>query len=147
MRRLSDRATTALRPVAILILFAGSLACGEKSPAAPSSSGSDAAVPPGHGPRQRGGLITMIGISLTCSHCADFHSQTLPLIGRRSIRWVKLIYRDFPLDNGATLSAAMVCTMLRRPLHTVRPAVTSQPHGPAVPNVTVRSRASSRRRG
>ena len=111
MRALSDHATTALRPAAILILLAGALACGGTSPAAPSSPGGDAVVPPDMVLGSAEAPVTMIEYSsLTCSHCADFHSQTLPLIKADYIDQgkVKLIYRDYPLDNGAALSAAMV---------------------------------------
>jgi protein-disulfide isomerase len=55
--------------------------------------------------------ISMIEYSsLTCSHCADFHLTTLPLIKTYYIDTgkVKLVYRDFPLDTGAALSASMV---------------------------------------
>jgi len=54
--------------------------------------------------------VTMIEYSsLTCPHCADFHASTLPQIKAAYIDpgKVKLIYRDFPLDNAA-VSAAMV---------------------------------------
>jgi protein-disulfide isomerase len=111
MRVLSNRSTTALRAAAILILLAGAPACGGKSPAAPSSPGSDAVVPPDMVLGSASAPVTMIEYSsLTCSHCADFHAQTLPLIKSDYIDQgkVKLIYRDYPLDNGAALSAAMV---------------------------------------
>jgi len=47
--------------------------------------------------------------SLTCPHCADFHTTTLPQLRTAYLDagTVKLVYRDFPLDNTA-LSAAMV---------------------------------------
>jgi protein-disulfide isomerase len=54
--------------------------------------------------------VTMLEYSsLTCPHCADFHANTLPQIKTSYIDpgRVKLISRDFPLDNSA-LSAAMV---------------------------------------
>lgn len=54
--------------------------------------------------------VTMIEYSsLTCPHCADFHASTLPQIKTAYIDpgKVKLIYRDFPIDNAA-ISAAMV---------------------------------------
>jgi len=55
--------------------------------------------------------ITMIEYSsLTCSHCADFHALTLPLIKSEYIDTgkVKFVYRDFPLDNGTALTASIV---------------------------------------
>lgn len=47
--------------------------------------------------------------SLTCSHCAAFHKETLPKIKSEWIETgkAKLIYRDFPFDGWA-LGAAMV---------------------------------------
>ena len=47
--------------------------------------------------------------SLTCPHCASFHTQTLPQL---KADWIdtgkaKLVYRDFPLD-GAALNAAAI---------------------------------------
>jgi protein-disulfide isomerase len=47
--------------------------------------------------------------SLTCPHCASFHSETLPKL---KSDWIdtgkaKLVYRDFPLD-GAALAAAVL---------------------------------------
>ena len=55
--------------------------------------------------------ISMIEYSsLTCTYCAEFHADTLPLIQEHYIDTgkVKLIYRDFPLDNGSALSASIV---------------------------------------
>lgn len=45
--------------------------------------------------------------SLTCSHCAHFHTQILPEIKKKWIDSgkVKLVYRDFPLDEVAAKAA------------------------------------------
>jgi protein-disulfide isomerase len=45
--------------------------------------------------------------SLTCPHCAAFHTQILPEIKKKWIDTgkVKLIYRDFPLDQVAAKAA------------------------------------------
>ena len=54
--------------------------------------------------------ITMIEYSsLTCSHCAAFHTDTLPIIKRDYIDTGKLrmVFWDFPLGNLA-LAAAMI---------------------------------------
>ena len=54
--------------------------------------------------------ITMVEYaSLTCSHCAEFHTLTLPLIKKEFIETGKfrLIYRDFPLDKFA-LTGSMI---------------------------------------
>ena len=47
--------------------------------------------------------------SLTCPHCAKFHSETLPKLKSDWIETgkVRVVYRDFPLD-GAALAAAVV---------------------------------------
>jgi len=47
--------------------------------------------------------------SLTCPHCASFHKDTLPQIRTTYIdtNKVRLVYRDYPLDQAA-LSAAMI---------------------------------------
>jgi protein-disulfide isomerase len=47
--------------------------------------------------------------SLTCSHCASFHRETLPLLKKE---WLdtgraKLVYRDFPLDKNAATAAVI----------------------------------------
>ena len=47
--------------------------------------------------------------SLTCPHCAEFHEQTLPGLRERYIDEgkVRLVYRDFPLDQRALDAAAV----------------------------------------
>jgi protein-disulfide isomerase len=47
--------------------------------------------------------------SLTCSHCARFHKETLPKIKSEFVDTgkVRLVYRDFPFDE-ASLRAAMM---------------------------------------
>lgn len=47
--------------------------------------------------------------SLTCPHCANFAKETLPGIKKDYVETgkVKLIYRDFPLDNLAMRAAMM----------------------------------------
>src|SRR5262245_6256301 len=52
--------------------------------------------------------ITLIEYaSFTCPHCAHFHTQILPEIKKKWIDTgkVKLIYRDFPLDQVAAKAA------------------------------------------
>lgn len=54
--------------------------------------------------------VTMIEYSsLTCPHCAAFHSETLPSLKQRYIDTgkLRLVTRDFPLDQVA-LKAAMI---------------------------------------
>jgi len=47
--------------------------------------------------------------SLTCSHCANFHTETLPALKEEYIDTgkVKLVFREFPFDPVAT-AASMV---------------------------------------
>jgi protein-disulfide isomerase len=47
--------------------------------------------------------------SLTCPHCAEFHNEVLPELKERYIApgKVRLIYRDFPLDQTALAAAAL----------------------------------------
>ena len=47
--------------------------------------------------------------SLTCRHCARFHTEVLPILKKEFIDTgkVRLVYRDFPLDRLA-LTASMV---------------------------------------
>ena len=52
--------------------------------------------------------VTMIEYaSFTCPHCAHFHTQILPELKKKWIDTgkVKLIYRDFPLDQVAAKAA------------------------------------------
>jgi protein-disulfide isomerase len=54
--------------------------------------------------------VTMIEYaSLTCPHCAEFHNDVLPDLKERYIATgkVRLIYRDFPLDERALTAAAL----------------------------------------
>lgn len=47
--------------------------------------------------------------SLTCPHCAQFHNEVLPDLKERYIATgkVRLIYRDFPLDQRALAAATL----------------------------------------
>jgi protein-disulfide isomerase len=47
--------------------------------------------------------------SLTCPHCAQFHTEVLPELKERYIApgKVRLIYRDFPLDQTALAAAVL----------------------------------------
>ncbi len=47
--------------------------------------------------------------SLTCPHCAAFHTETLPALKERYIDTgkAKLVMRDFPLDQSALLASAL----------------------------------------
>ena len=100
-------------------------ACGGGSDGAPSSP--SASVPPGilAGSTQVPPLADMLAekrvgsadapnlviqySSLGCSHCADFHNQTLPTLKSQFIDKgvVAFVYRDFALES-ASLKGAMV---------------------------------------
>ena len=56
--------------------------------------------------------------SLTCTLCAQFHTETMPGVFAKYIETgkVRFIYRDFPMDNVA-LGAAMVTQCLDDRLH------------------------------
>jgi protein-disulfide isomerase len=47
--------------------------------------------------------------SLTCSHCANFHKETLPRVKQELVNTgqIRLIWRDFPLDRLALVAAAV----------------------------------------
>ena len=54
--------------------------------------------------------VTMIEYaSLTCSHCAEFATKTLPELEKQAVDAgkLKIIYRDFPLDGTALKAAAL----------------------------------------
>lgn len=56
--------------------------------------------------------VTMIEYSsLTCSHCANFHTDTLPGIKKNYVETgkVRIVFKDFPLGN-----LAMAATMIAR---------------------------------
>lgn len=57
-----------------------------------------------------GAPVTIIEYSsLTCPHCAHFHTDILPALKERYIvpGKVRMIYRDFPLDQNALAAAAL----------------------------------------
>ena len=47
--------------------------------------------------------------SMTCSHCASFHNTVLPVLKQKYIDTgkVRLIFREFPLDERAALASMM----------------------------------------
>jgi len=76
--------------------------------AAPSKAGLETVQPGDHVLGDPNAPITVIEYaSLTCSHCAHFHTQVLPEIKKKWIETgkVKLVYRDFPLDQIAAKAA------------------------------------------
>ena len=114
-------AFAALMALALLAASCGGDSDGG-SPSSPSST-----VPPGtlSGSSQVPALADMIGekrlgsadapnlviqySSLGCSHCADFHTQTLPALKSQYVDKgiAAFVYRDFPLDS-TSLKGAMV---------------------------------------
>lgn len=81
--------------------------------AVPASAFEPVAVPDVYPERVLGdpnAPITIVEYSaLTCSHCANFHTNTLPELKKAFLDTgkAKLIYRDFPIDNLA-LGAAVI---------------------------------------
>jgi protein-disulfide isomerase len=75
---------------------------------APSKAALESVQPGDHVLGDPKAPITVIEYaSLTCSHCAHFHTQVLPEIKKKWIDTgkVKLVYRDFPLDQVAAKAA------------------------------------------
>jgi protein-disulfide isomerase len=73
-------------------------------------SESSAAEPQEHSLGNPNAPVTIIEYaSLTCPHCAQFHTEVLPELKERYIApgKVRLIYRDFPLDQTALDAAAL----------------------------------------
>jgi protein-disulfide isomerase len=71
---------------------------------------SSAAEPTEHALGDPNAPVTMIEYaSLTCPHCATFHEEVLPGLKERYIATgkVRLIYRDFPLDERALAAAQL----------------------------------------
>lgn len=81
--------------------------------AVPASAFEPVAVPEVYPERVLGdpnAPITIVEYSaLTCSHCASFHTNTLPELKKAFIDTgkAKIVYRDFPIDNLA-LGAAVI---------------------------------------
>ena len=78
------------------------------STSAPNKAALESVQPGDHVLGDANAPITVIEYaSLTCSHCAHFHTQILPEIKKKWIDTgkVKLIYRDFPLDQVAAKAA------------------------------------------
>ena len=102
----------ALLPGLLLLLFAalahpsGGLAQGTERPGDVSIGSADAPV------------TVVEYFSLTCTLCAQFHTDTMPDIFTKYVETgkVRFIYRDFPLDNVA-LGAAMITQCLDDRLH------------------------------
>ncbi|WP_421994153.1 DsbA family protein [Reyranella sp.] len=82
--------------------------------------------------------ITMIEYaSFTCPHCAHFHTQILPEIKKKWIDTgkVKLIYRDFPLDQVAAKAAQIAeCAAPDRYFGIIDLIFRSQPTWAATPD-------------
>src|SRR5215204_4287356 len=78
--------------------------------AAPDKTALLAIQPADHVLGDRKAPVTLIEYaSFTCPHCAHFHTQILPEIKKKWIDSgkVKLIYRDFPLDQTALKAAQL----------------------------------------
>ncbi|WP_428685940.1 DsbA family protein [Reyranella sp.] len=104
--------------VVAVAAIAGAVYFGTRAPAsgpppvaaasAPSKAGLETVQPGDHVLGDPNAPVTVIEYaSLTCSHCAHFHTQVLPEIKKKWIDTgkVKLVYRDFPLDQIAAKAA------------------------------------------
>lgn len=116
---MSTRNLWILVGLAILLMVGGVLAWREWA-SAPAASGATAQVPTEGLPMEVIAEDKILGnpdapvtiieyASLTCPHCAHFHTETLPQL---KSDWIdtgkaRLVYRDFPLD-GAALAAAAI---------------------------------------
>lgn len=107
-----DRCTAGVLSIAIAL---GAAACGG-SPDSPTSPTPAAPLPDMSLMLSEKTLgspaapVTMTEYSsLTCSHCGDFHSTTLPALKANYIDTgrLRVVYRDFPL-NEAAIAGAMV---------------------------------------
>jgi len=121
----AGRTAAAALVAAVALLWAS---CGGDSGSSPSSPSSPStSVPPGtlSGSGQVPALADMLAekrlgsadapnvviqySSLGCSHCGDFHTQTLPALKAQYVDKgiATFVYRDFPLDS-TSLKGAMV---------------------------------------
>ena len=84
---------------------------------APAQTAAPGAADPRLGERATGRPDAPVRVveyfSLTCSHCAAFHRDTLPQVKQKLVEpgTVRFVYRDFPLDRLA-LAAAVVARSL-----------------------------------
>lgn len=93
---------------------------------APAPAGAEAAdkiaLPDGYSERVLGDPDAPVTIyeysSLTCPHCANFHTDTLPELKERFIDTgkAKLVYRDFPLDK-LSLAGHLIARCAPEPLY------------------------------
>jgi protein-disulfide isomerase len=106
----------AVRILALLLAVAAA-GCGDSGGSTPTAPTPTAALPPMSVMLAEKALgsaaapVTMIEYSsLGCSHCADFHAATLPQLKSAYVDTgrVRLVYRDYPLDDTAALAASMV---------------------------------------
>jgi protein-disulfide isomerase len=104
----------AILAAAMAIVVAG---CGDSGGSTPTTPTTPANLPPMSvmlAEKTLGSAtapVTMIDYSsLGCSHCADFHGATLPVLKANYIDTgrVRFVFRDFPLDTTAALAASMV---------------------------------------
>ncbi len=96
---------------------AGTAAAAALGGPAPAQTGPGAAADPRLGERAIGRPDAPVRVveyfSLTCSHCASFHRDTLPQVKQKLVEpgTVRFVFRDFPLDRLA-LTAAVVARSL-----------------------------------
>jgi protein-disulfide isomerase len=116
----SRRTLLGVGAVAVVAAGAGALwyGGGGASPLAGAPAGAQpaAAPEPGDGPmaeraigRADAPVVIREFFSLTCSHCATFHRETMPQVKKELIDTgkVRFIFHDFPLDQIALTAAAV----------------------------------------
>lgn len=80
---------------------------------APGAAWADSAVPPTETERSIGSPNAKVTImeffSLTCTHCAEFGTVTMPQVKPKLVDtgMLRIIYHDFPLDQVALKAAAV----------------------------------------
>lgn len=100
--------TQALRPMAVV--FSAFLILAALAVVAPVATAQDQSGLTERALGSPDAPVTMIEFSsLTCPHCADFHTETLPKLKEQYIDTgkLRLVFRDFPLDPLA-MGAAML---------------------------------------
>lgn len=114
-----------LTTISLVLALVSTAACGGSSPS-PTQPSAPAYVIPASDLSEMlsekvmggaGAPVTMIEYSsMTCPHCASFHTATLPAIKASYIDTgkVKLIYRDFPVPGASTSAAAYAAAALAR---------------------------------
>ena len=114
MKLFADLCISDFARAAGAVVFAAMLSAAANQPAAAEPVSVESLMAPGPIEERALGAedapVTVVEYaSMTCGHCANFHTQTLPGIKEKYIETgkVRFIYRDYPLDPLA-MGAAML---------------------------------------